>query len=214
MAFRALVVVLVCALLTDGARVAKKKSGKHEDGCPPVQTQPNFNLTSYISKRWYTQQQMTITYLPADANNCVTAEYSLKSKATWLGWTITVDNKAQYDNGEPRGGQLCAAEADATDPAKLQVAPCFVPVFASGPYWVLAHNEAEGYALVSGGQPTIKTEGGCQTGTGVNDSGLWIFTREAFPSEALVAKVRDIAKSQGFDLSVLVPVKHAGCTGE
>merc|ERR1712217_693393 len=76
---------------------------------------------------------------------------------------------------------------------------------------VLAYNEEEGYALISGGQPTIKTDNGCKTGTGINNSGLWIFTREAFPAAGLVEKVRGLAAAQGFDLSVLVDIRHEGC---
>lgn len=198
-------------LVADGARKRARKAERKDD-CQPVQTQPDFNLTSYISARWYAQQQMVTTYLPLDANNCVTAKYALKDKATFWGYTITVQNDAVFDNGEARGGELCAYNPDESEPAKLAVAPCFLPTFLSGPYWVLAHNEEEGYALISGGQPTIKTDNGCKTGDGVNGSGLWIFTRAALPAEGLVAKVRDIAKSQGFDLSVLNDVKHEGCT--
>jgi apolipoprotein D and lipocalin family protein len=190
--------------------------GKSEkSGCPAVKTQPDFNLTSYISKRWYAQEQMVIKYLQADSFNCVTAKYSLKKKPTWFNrYTITVKNSAEYDDGKPMKAELCAYAADKADPAKLAVAPCFLPKWLSGPYWVLAYDEAEGYALISGCQPTVETEEGCQTGTGTNKSGLWIFTREAKASEALVAKVRQIAKQQGFDVSVLKPVKQEGCTGE
>ena len=70
----------------------------------------------------------------------------------------------------------------------------------------------EGYALVSGGQPTIETEEGCWTGDGTHDAGLWIFTRDVFPTAGLVARVREIAKEQGFDLRVLKDANHEGCT--
>ena len=76
--------------------------------------------------------------------------------------------------------------------------PCFLPRIASvtvGPYWVLEYNETEGYALVSGGQPSTPTAGGCVGGTGVNDSGLWIFTRAQQRDPTLVAKVRDLHTS-------------------
>jgi hypothetical protein len=33
---------------------------------------------------------------------------------------------------------------------KLEVAPCFLPTVAAGPYWVLEYSEEEGYALISG----------------------------------------------------------------
>jgi len=177
-----------------------------------VQVQEDFNLTSYVSSRWYVQQQMVVQYLPADAFNCVTAEYGIKSRPTFLGWTVDVGNKAVNDDGTTREGNLCAYTPQSQEPAKLAVAPCFLPTFAAGPYWVLAHNEEEGYALVSGGQPTIETSSGCQTGTGINNAGLWIFTREVFPSDDLVAKVRGLAEAQGFDLSVLKDVKHENCS--
>jgi len=201
---------MVGALVADGLRKHSSAAGS-KDACPPVQTQPNFNLTSYVSSPWYAQQQMPIQYLPANSSNCVTAQYTVKERPTWWGYTITVDNKAQYDNGDARETELCANVPDSSNPAKLAVAPCFIWSGFAGPYWVLAYDEQEGYALISGGQPTIKTENGCKTGTGTNNSGLWIFTRTAFPAAGVVEKVRDIAKSQGFDLSVLVDINHEGC---
>merc|ERR1719433_329136 len=127
---------------------------------------------------------MVISYLQPDSFNCVTAEYALKDRPTFLGWSIDVSNRYILDSGEPQpNGDLCARTPDASEPAKLQVAPCFLPSFLGGPYWIIAHNEAEGYALISGGQPTIQGENGCKTGTGTNDSGLWIFTREVVPAD-------------------------------
>jgi hypothetical protein len=62
--------------------------------------------------------------------------------------------------------------------------------------------EEEGRILISGGQPkNVVTKGEdacgidgssphCKTGHGVNNSGLWIFTRQKHPSQGLVEKVR------------------------
>merc|ERR1711982_298248 len=92
------------------------------------------------------------------------------------------------------------------------VAPCFLPTIFSGPYWIVAYDESEGYALVSGGQPNVKGEdGGCSTGTGVNYSGLWIFTRSQERDEELVLRVRGIAEEAGFDTSVLNDVDQTNC---
>jgi hypothetical protein len=75
-----------------------------------------------------------------------------------------------------------------------------------------AYDEAEGYALVSGGQPTIPGEnGGCKTGTGTNNSGLWIFTRSQERNDDVINKVRSIAETAGFDTSVLNDVVQDGC---
>ena len=100
---------------------------------------------------------------------------------------------------------MCAYQTgdSGTDLSKLEVAPCFLPKYFAGPYWIVAYNETEGYALISGGQPTIVTDDGCKSGDGTNNSGLWIFTRSQERDTELVAKVRTIASEAGFDLSVL-----------
>lgn len=202
----ALCLASVCAR---GEDILQQATG----GCKPVTTQANFDMEAFVAGRWYIQQQAVTKYLPASQNNCVYAEYQVLPKKSFWGYTIQVHNHAEEANGKvfDSGKYICAKSADPTDPAKLEVAPCFLPALTAGPYWVLAYNEEEGYALVSGGQPDIETPQGCRTGTGTNDSGLWIFTRSQARVEATVQKARDIATQQGFDLSVLNDVNQASC---
>ncbi|CAE7497076.1 unnamed protein product [Symbiodinium sp. CCMP2592] len=184
--------------------------------CPPAgfETVNNFDLDSFISKRWYIQQQMETKYLPKAQNRCVYAEYKLEQKKTFWGYDVAVHNHAEgvapphtpYDSGS----KLCAKVVDKAR-GKLEVAPCFLPTLLAGPYWVLDYDEAAGYALISGGAPTLPAEAGCMTGSGTNGSGLWIFTREQERDEALVQKVRAIAAQKGFDLSVLNDVDQSAC---
>lgn len=175
-------------------------------------TQAGFDVNVYASSKWYIHQQQSTQYLPAEQKFCVTADYSVKDEKTITGYTVGVTNYAEEQDGTVHStDSLCAGPEDANDPAKLQVAPCFLPSFAAGPYWVLAYDETEGYALVSGGQPDVETADGCTNGSGVNGSGLWIFTRTRERDDALVAKVRDMAKAQGFDLSVLADVDQTKC---
>merc|ERR1719384_1071670 len=136
---------------------------------------------------------MNVKTLPKDANNCLTASYSMRPKKSFWGYSIKVENHAKFDDGTPRGGELCAYSASRSDPAKLAVAPCFLPRALTGPYWILRYNETGGYALISGGQPKVQTVRGCRTGTGTYNSGLWIFTRQAKPPAGVVDKVRGIA---------------------
>lgn len=113
---------------------------------------------------------------------------------------------------EPSGNQdICAAVVNATA-GKLEVAPCFLPKALSGPYWVVAFSKEDGWALVSGGPPTIPSGTGCKTGDGVNGSGLWIFTRFQERNETTLDKVRAIAVAKGFDLSVLNDCTQTNCT--
>lgn len=193
-------------------------SGKITDSdCPVVDVQDGFELDEFISKPWYIQQQMETQYLPKSQNYCVRAKYSELEPTNWRrvwGYTIQVHNTAQNADGvvQDSGTLLCAAkDPSSPEPAKLQVAPCFLPRFAAGPYWVVAYNSTEGFALISGGQPTIKTENGCTLGTGTNDSGLWIFTNAQKRDEELVQKARSIAADKGFDLTVLNDVDQTQC---
>ena len=60
---------------------------------------------------------------------------------------------------------LCAKKTE--NAAKLDVGICYLPIirgWTTGPYWIVSYDEGLGYALVIGGQPTIKTENGCKTG--------------------------------------------------
>lgn len=115
-------------------------------------------------------------------------------------------------------GGICGEVVNASEPARLSVGPCKLPSWvpgSRGPYWVVAAGPSPSrydWALISGGQPTHRAAGGCRTGTGVNDSGLWIFTRETARDEAVVQAVRKIAHEKGFDVSVLTDVQQKGCT--
>merc|ERR1712048_1324252 len=111
------------------------------------------------------------------------------------------------------GDTLCANIVDAST-GKLAVAPCFLPTFAGGPYWIIDYSEEEGYAIITGGEPTIESNGACSTGTGVNDAGFWIFTRQQQRDDALVEKAKQIAASKGLDLSVLNKVDNSVCTDQ
>ena len=125
-------------------------------------------------------------------------------------------------------GDLCAYQTDLDDDddddddvgdgSKLAVAPCFLPKAFSGPYWIVAYDEGMGYALISGGQPDLlsfDSKGdfvGCTTGAGINNSGLWIFSRSSYRDEGLISFVRGLAVEMGFDVSVLNDVDQSSET--
>jgi lipocalin len=188
--------------------------------CPPegFSSITGFDIDGFISKRWYIQQMMETSYLPKSHNWCVSAEYSRLPKKSFWGYDVRVHNHAEEQDGTVhdsdkniKGGGLNAKIVNETA-GQFKVAPYFLPTFLAGPFWVLDYSEAEGYALISGGPPTHEgKDGGCKPGTGINDSGLWIFTREQKRNEQLVSKVRAIAKSKGFDLSVLNDVDQSKC---
>lgn len=185
--------------------------------CPVVETAENFDIGSYASASWYSHQQAENAYQPLENNYCVKAEYSVRSKPTLWGYTVDVNNLAQNEFGDEFDGKLCAYQTSGeVDASKLAVAPCFLPKVFAGPYWVVAYNEDEGFALISGGQPTIPAlleskSTGCRTGTGTNNSGLWIFSRSQERNDTLINLVRGIAQDSGFDISVLNDVDQRFC---
>mmetsp|Transcript_159267 Transcript_159267/g.281188 ORF Transcript_159267/g.281188 Transcript_159267/m.281188 type:complete len:218 (-) Transcript_159267:103-756(-) len=184
--------------------------------CPPegFDSIENFNLTAFVSKKWYIQQQAVTKYLPISENFCVAAEYEVLAKKTFWGYDIKVHNVAYERDGtlHDSGDTLYAKIVDAKT-GKLEVGPYFVPTRFGGPYWVIAYDETEGYAVISGGPPTVEGEDGkCRTGSSsVNDAGLWIFTRQQTRDEALVNLARSIAESKGFDLTALNDVDQSTC---
>lgn len=224
----------------DTAEAAVSADAATEATCLPVTTVDNFNITAYAQAPWYVQQQAENAYTPLDQNRCVTAQYAQRETSrpawydlpvwlidpgNWWGYTIDVFNYADVtsdDGGDfsSMGGNLCAAQ-DADTPSQLSVAPCWLPPLFAGPYWIVAYQEdpTDGYALVSGGQPTQVVDGEsdcgpdgtnacCKTGDGINRSGLWILTRQKNPSATLVETVRGLAKQAGFATSVLFDVTH------
>jgi len=156
---------------------------------------------------------METFYLPKKENYCVSAEYTILKKKTALGYDIKVHNIAYEKSGKihDSGDTIYAKIIDAKS-GKLEVGTWFLPPATAGPYWVIDYDEKEGYALVSGGPPTLEgTNGLCRTGTGVNKAGLWIFTRQQTRNEELVQKARKIAEAKGFDLTVLNDVDQSTC---
>lgn len=200
--------------------------------CLPVTPVEDFNVTQYAAAPWYVQQQAVNAYTPLDRNRCVTAQYAIRDDAhahwwerSWWGYTIDVLNYAETSNtstGTSSSGASLCADSDKATPSQLTVAPCFLPQWLGGPYWVVAYREGDtdGYALVSGGQPRNVVENEthcglqgkdpcCKTGDGINRSGLWILTRQRNPTDdSLVKEVRGIANQMGFSTAVLFNVTH------
>merc|ERR1719231_42033 len=139
---------------------------------------------------------MPISYLPENNFFCVAARYEVAGDSK-----VKVFNYLNVDevNGKVMSTNICGTVEDQAQPAELTVAPCFLPTFLGGPYWILYFDNEAGLGLVSGGQPTIETENGCRTGTGVNGSGLWIALRTQERDEELVQKGERMLRDLGFD---------------
>ena len=195
------------------------------DECPAVTTvgSANFNLTEYVRKSWYIQAQQVESYQPLDSLYCVTATYDLDGATVpfFRGTVVTVynyGNKGAVNgpNVNKNNMTLCARATNASDTSRLAVAPCFLPNLAAGPYWLLgvgadASGEYE-WAVVIGGNPTVAYADGCTTSeTGINNAGLWLFSRSPVASDATMAAMRDLLAAQNISQSRLHTVPHDGC---
>ena len=200
------------------------------NNCPSVQlqTNPPVNISEYMRKSWYIQQQQVNGYQSENDLFCVVATYNIdkNSKVPFFsGQVLSVYNYANTGkvNGVPTGyflnntnAILCARERDNNNPEKLSVAPCFLPNVLSGPYWIVyAGPTTDNYkwAIVSGGQPSVRVDNyTCTTKeSGVNNSGLWIFSREQVISNDELMYLRNILLAKNISTEKLLNVPQNNC---
>lgn len=192
--------------------------------CEPVDVVDDFNVEEYVRKSWFVQYQQVTGYLPENSFYCVVATYELENSSVpfFDGKVVSVYNYANRNsvngNNMNAGQKLCARQEKPSDPAKLSVAPCFLPNFLAGDYWVVAAgptSENYEWAIISAGQPKTEYDDGCTTKeTGINGAGFWFFTREKVASQATINEMMDKAEELGFTTSRLKKVEQEGCTYE
>lgn len=196
--------------------------------CPDVRPVAGLNLSEWTRSTWYIQQQQINGYQQESDLFCVLATYTTNRSVKVPFFKGTVVKVENYENKDEINGKvestnknipsgLCARAPNASLPSSLIVAPCFLPNVLGGPYWIVAfgRDEATGqytWGAVSGGSPTEKYDDGCTTKeTGVNGSGLWIFSRKPVASEDELTEARAALKKLGYTLQRLKPVAQSGC---
>jgi len=202
------------------------------NGCSTVEPMDGVNLTEWTRATWYIQEQQVTEYLSTKQNYCVAATYGFDGAELraggfpidpfYHGPVISVYN---YANEEKVNGKLtnedsmilCARVPDSDETSKLAVAPCFLPTFFAGPYWILkAKEDSAGqyeWAIVVGGQPTEKmSDGLCTTKIdGTNNAGLWLFSRTRTVSSTTKQEMYASLKEAGISRQRLNPVAQIGC---
>lgn len=197
--------------------------------CDPVSPVQNLDIDEFTRASWYVQEQQVNSYQNEDQLECVVATYDAGTSGFWQapiffdGVVLSVYNS--YDGGRPTAdadgnpiNRLCASLTNDAETSKLSVAPCFLPAFFGGRYWVIgfsttANGEYE-WAVISGGPPTQKYPDGCTTGTGYFDSGLWIFSRRPVLPEEKLQEAKDLLDQKGYTLQLLKKVRQADCSYE
>lgn len=193
------------------------------DECAPVTPVADLDLAEYTRATWYIQEQQVTGYQTTDDLFCVSATYNIGGRSVpfFSGNVLSVFNYGNIKqvNGKAMNANnatvLCARQKDPKQGGKLLVAPCFLPNLFAGDYWILDIGGEGGrydWAIISGGQPKVKFDDGCTTKeTGINGSGLWLFTREPVASPDVIAMMKDKLHAMGVTTSRLVPVPQDGC---
>ena len=112
--------------------------------CPHIEPKYDLNVTEYISKTWYIQQQQITGYQPENSLYCVaqTLNNSMQKVPFFDGKIVSVYNYGNLNsvngtNENPNNFTLCARKVNASNNGQFLNAPCFLPNFFAGPYWVL-----------------------------------------------------------------------------
>ena len=201
------------------AIVATLIAAQAEAACQPITTVEGLDLVEFSRASWYVQAQQVTRDQPAEDLFCLTATYDLDQPSVpfFSGTTISVNNYGNNGgvNGDFRGGPLCGRLPNDDVTSKLLVAPCFLPNFAAGDYWVagLGQRADSSYewALVVGGQPDREFEDGCTTPEDRSSGGLWLLSRDQVLSDASLADAADLAASQGITMQRMLNVPQLGC---
>jgi len=193
---------------------------------PTIETIP-IELGEFTRASWYVQKQQVNGFQSANDLNCVVATYELGGKKVIFNPKTEIIDVNNYGNsgsvnGPAQGGVdngiLCGRVTG--EPGKLAVAPCFLPNFLAGPYWVagLGTSEVNGevryeWAVIIGGQPKdFAPDGKCTTSLDdINNSGLWLFSRTPVAPVAQITAMEQVIADLGVSSSLLIDVPHQGC---
>jgi hypothetical protein len=195
--------------------------------CAPVKPVQDLDIDEFTRASWYVQEQPVNSYQNEAQLECVVATYDAGTSSFWQppvffdGVVLSVYNS--YDGGRPTVdadgspiNRLCASLPNNNEPSKLLVAPCFLPTFFGGRYWVIGFNTSSNgeydWAVISGGPPTQKYADGCTTGTGYFDSGLWIFSRRPVLPDEKLKEAKALLRQNNYTLQLLKKVRQADCS--
>jgi lipocalin len=201
--------------------------------CPPddFDSLDSFDLASY-GGRWYSIKQIVTTYQPKSQFYCVYAEYEVLSRCFLCGNKdgISVFNRAlrRSVKGWRTTVHFRAVVQSESQPARAFVGPWFLPFWLIGGtnYWVVAAgtyddllNKVDStgtdyeWAIITTGP--IDQEGDIDQESGNTlcyaDGGMWMFSREAVPSQDVIDAIDAKALDMGLDTSKWLPVEQAGC---
>lgn len=175
-----------------------------------ISTDPSFDIDQYAKGTWYVHQQTNPHYLWGSKDFCVHANYTKLETCNYFDFKIS--QYARDASGCEFPDVDYGVQTD-EEAGKLAISPTNDRRRLTKPYWVVAHDQERGFAIVSTGQPYILIQPGlCMGGLfGLNDSRMWIYTRSPVRDDALLEEARCIATRNGLDTSLLNDVDQTNC---
>lgn len=203
-----------------------------QHACRTVTAMDDIDVSKFSRDRWYIHERKETPFQPKSLNYCVSLEFPAllhgnESPVEEYGLANAYSMKVLSQYGDEHGNlytsddhyptPLCLGSNifDGDKSSEMTLGFCMVPAaeFQRSNFWVLAYEEGEGYALVSGGQvdvPSISDDGQLCTYSNPAAS-LLILSRSSQRDEGLIKKYRQHAADNGIDPSVLKQVYHDGC---
>jgi len=177
-----LYIVAILGMAGIGLAACSTLVSRHPVGNPSVPPPlKSVDVQKYLG-RWYEVAR----YEQSFQKGCesVTADYALQDDGS-----IAVLNRCRKPGGKLSEARGRAKVADQTTNAKLKVS-FFGPFY--GDYWVLDHGDDYDWSIVGEGSGRY----------------LWILSRQAEPTEAVIRKLIDRARALGYDTSLLRRTKQ------
>jgi apolipoprotein D and lipocalin family protein len=148
-------------------------------GAPSPEVVPSVDLNRYAGK-WHEIARLPNRF-QRDCAGEVTATYSLRPDGK-----ITVLNQCRAADGRSKSATGTARIANAKGPSSKLKVTFFWPF--SGDYWIIGLDPDYRWALVGG--PGHKY--------------LWVLSRDPHMDDTVYARIVDLARSQGYDVSRLL----------
>lgn len=204
--------------------------------CPPTNFDSliNFDFDSFIVDRWYSIQQLPVTFQPLSQFYCVYADYTKVTTKSWYCQifqcedppSIKIFNSARSGSiygsvGSITFGGTLTDSNTSTSKAKVTFPFIPIPLRSGSNYWVVAAGKFNNlasvtnstpshlkydYAVITTGQPDTVGKNGCYS-----SGGMWMFSKVNILPDGALDDIKNIANDLGLSTDELRPVEQAGC---
>lgn len=203
--------------------------------CPPktFDSLYDFDFVNYFSGRWHSLKQKEVMFQDKRSFYCVTADYLPQKSGLFLRPRVLVYNFGRFGSTKGKKNSILLRAMipnQFAKPAQAYVGLSFFPlwlfnIFDQANYWIAAagkykdlelpanatvpepSGKVHDWAIITAGPPDQEGPSGfCSSKTG-----LWMFSRNPLPGDAVIAVLEQKAKDLELDVTTWKPVDHKNC---